>query len=155
MTRRSFLKALSTSATDTSFPSRIPTATRPSTAIENQGDTLTFAPYGEAANDDTFDLRVIGWSIRKDIWIPTVICQLACTHCTAVGLANRDIVAAERFCDAITLTNGIAVLPSVPANTIATATVDIEGFDFFEFTFDLGAGANANALILPSGEYSL
>jgi hypothetical protein len=161
MTRRNFLKALATNATDSAFPARIPTATLPSTAIANQGDSLTFLPYGVASNDHTFDLRVYGWSAvraadKTELWIPTMICQLACTHTsTQLGITNGALIATELFCDAITLTNGSAILPSAPANQIASATVDVEGFDYFEFTFDIGSGTNANALILPSGEYSV
>ncbi len=161
-------KALTTSATDTSFPSRIPRATEPthdgvhalSASPYNGGlaqNGLVLVPYGLGDDDDVFAMRVIGWRRLGDdiatlIWVPVILAELTCTMSTAVGLAGRLILNTERFCDTIALVTGnddVSVdIVSPTGNVIAHAILDLKGFQKVEFTFDTTTGdpTNCNCL---------
>ena len=162
-----FVKALATDATNTSFPSKVPTATEPSgngvidlggpgaSAVVQNG--ILIVPYATAGDDDTFSVRVIGWRKLGNapatlLWVPVVLAELACTASQAVGVAGRLVVATERFADTITLVTGnedISIdIVSPTGNVIAHALADLKGFKKVELTFDsTAAGTTAmNAL---------
>ena len=159
-----FRKAKATSATDTGFPSKIPTATEPTgdgvhdiPGVEGiMQNGMIVIPYGVGSDNHTFDMRVIGWRIvgrnnsATSLWIPVIITQLAVTLSAAVGVANKTIIATERFADTITLTTGnddISIdIVSPTGDVIAHAVIDLKGFSKIEFTFDLGAGTDCNCL---------
>lgn len=160
-----FAKARTANATDTSFPSKIPTATEPSGTgvvelIQNklggpiQNSVLVVA-FGAGSDDTTFSVRVIGWRLFGDdpqtqLWIPAVLAELACTLSSAVGVAGKVVVNTERFADTITLVTGnddISIdIVSPTGNVVAHAAVDIKGFQKLEFTFDLTGATDANVL---------
>jgi hypothetical protein len=164
-----FQKAHSTNPTDTSFPSKIPTGTEPSgTGVINLGNAgavaqngLLVVPYGVGDDNDVFAMRVIGWrSIGKDpntrLWIPVLLAELTCTLCTAVGVAGKEVVDTERFCDTLALVTGnddisidIVSPSTTSAQLIAHAVIDVKGFQKVEFTFDMTTGdpTNANCLV--------
>lgn len=151
---RQYEKCLTTNASDASFPSRVATATEPSgggvVALGLGEDTIELLPYGTGNDDTTFDIRVIGWRKIVDsstsLWVPYVICQAQCVNSTAVGVSGKPVVNTERFSDSNTITYGVGVSPTVPANTIAPLYVDVSGFAKFEVTFDMTGATNANAL---------
>ena len=162
-----FRKAMATNASDSAFPSKIPTGTEPSadgviTLGENAGSVVQngvlIVPYATAGDNDTFSLRVIGWRRLGDqvgtlLWIPVVLCEIACTASATVGVAGRLVVATERFVDTITLVTGnedISIdIVSPAAEEIAHVVTDLKGFQKVEFNFDSTAAGTTgmNCLI--------
>lgn len=169
-------KALTTDSTDGTFASKIPTVTEPTGngVIDLVAPGTPYAPhrilampYATAGNDDTFDVRVIGWNcigtklgqaLTNRIWIPTILTQFSCTACTCTGVATGFILDTERFVDTVALTALIGEA-TVTANTTRTGTVEIytpanntpgwvifpvRGMRKIEFNFDsTAAGATA------------
>ncbi len=172
-TSTDYEKVLGTDATDTSFPSRIPTivepmksATRgiidlraggPGMPVQN---LLQILPIGTGANDAVLTgMRVIGWrklpslvTTTADLWIPVLLAQFAAVFGNVTGVAGGILGATYFFMDTITLTTGNAnvsdAIISPTGEIIAHAMVDAKGFPKVELTFDLGANATAaNALV--------
>jgi hypothetical protein len=156
-----FVKARTANSTDSSFPSKIPTGTEPTgTGVIEMvgnglnsgmpsGNCLLLLPYGTGSNNDTFNMRVIGWSVIGNdpitqLWVPTILAEVACTLCGAVGVAGKLIVAAERFVDTITITTGNAGVGldvvSPTGDVIGSIMVDAKGSQKVEITFDIVSG---------------
>lgn len=155
-----FIPTHATLATDTSFPSRIPTKTRPSGdgVIELGVDSsktcnaLVLLFGGTGQNDAVLTgARIIGWrKVRQsnsqlELWIPVKLAEFAGVCGSAVGIAGCPVLNTFFFCDTLTLVSGQGnanvshELVSPADNTIAHAVVDVKGFQFAEITFDLGA----------------
>lgn len=114
-------------------------------------------PYGSGANNTTFSMRVLGWEYtgigggdvgvtrETALWIPGVLCEVQCTLSTSVGVANKCMVATERFADTITPTTGndnITVFRTSTAdNTIASLIVLTQGCLKLELQFTTGGSA--------------
>jgi|LakMenEpi03Aug12_release.lakeMendotaPanAssembly.Ray.scaffolds.fasta_scaffold01277_41 hypothetical protein len=152
-------RARATSATG-AFPARVPTATQPSGAgivsdpVVGQAapDWVQIVPFGDGADNATFDLRVIGWKVSDlGLWTPTILGQAACTLSTAVGVAGYEVIASQRFADTIVLTQVQANVDSKlssPANdTIGSFQLQTRGCVFVEVIFSLGTATGANALV--------
>lgn len=148
-----------TSATGT-FPSKVPTSTAPTGAgvIEDPivGDKapewIQVLPFGDGADNATFDCRVIGWKVSDlGLWVPTILAQAACTLSAAVGVASTEVVAAQRFADTIVLTqvqaNVDSKVSSPTADLVGSFQVQTRGSVLIEITFNLGTATGANALI--------
>jgi hypothetical protein len=164
----SFARTHATNATDSGFPSRVPTVTEPSgdgvidlckleTGLAQ--NLLLLVPYGVASDNHTFDLRVIGWrklpvraavaQTLTPVWVPHLLYQFAFTHGGIVGVANSTVLATERFCDTVTKTygpDGGCTLYTNAADLIAGVLVDVIGNQKVEVTFDLGSGTSLNCL---------
>ena len=152
--------ARATSATDSSFPSKVPTTTAPSGAgvlsdpLTGNASTqwLQVVPFGDGADNATFDLRVIAWKpTTNGLWIPTVLAQAACTLCTAVGVTSADVTNTQRFADTIALTqvqaNVDSKVSSPTSDLVGSFLVETRGATLIEITFDLGSATGANALV--------
>lgn len=148
-----------TSATG-SFPSKVPTATTPTGAgvvndpIVGQGapEWVQIMPFGDGADNSTFDCRVIGWKVSDlGLWVPTILAQAACTLSAAVGVASTEVLATQRFADTITLTqvqaNVDSKLSSPTGDFVASFQVETRGCVLVEITFNLGTATGANALV--------
>lgn len=147
-----------TSATG-SFPSKVPTATQPTGAgvvgdpvVQGAPQYAQVIPFGDGADDSTFDLRVIGWKVSDlDLWVPTILAQAACTLSAAVGVDTYEATSSQRFADTISLTQVRAdvdsKLSSPTGNLIASFQVETRGCAFIEVTFNLGTATGANALV--------
>ncbi|NBT57466.1 hypothetical protein EBT16_01665 [bacterium] len=147
-----------TSATG-SFPSKVPTATQPSGAgvvgdpvVQGAPQWIQVIPFGDGADDSTFDLRVIGWKVSDlGLWVPTILAQAACTLSTAVGVDTYEVTSSQRFADTISLTQVRAdvdsKLSSPTGNLVGSFQVETRGSAFIEVTFNLGTATGANALI--------
>lgn len=151
-----FGKALSTDATDTSFPSKIPTGTEPTgngvvdLSIEGNElgpNSVFLLPYATMDDDATFSMRVLGWRrvgtsrAANALWIPVPLIEVACTGCSAVGVAGKVIIATERFCDTITLVGAVGTtasheIVSPTGNILAHVRLTTKGVQKLEFTFD-------------------
>ena len=146
----SLQRARTTNATDTSFAAKIATATKPSGAgvLEVQGRaTAEIMPFGAGNDDQTFDMRIIGWRNIGDTYVPTIICAVSCTLCTATGYAGGQIVDTDRLVDTITVNSGVAVAPSVAANTPGLLLIAVDGFELIEAIFDMTGATNGNCLV--------
>ncbi len=155
-----FQRARATSSTDTSFPSRVATTTRPSSdgVFETRSfgeftrGTLVLAPFGAGSDNTTFDMRVIAWrpTSPNGLWVPTIVCQVSCTLSAAVGVAASDVLNTDRFADTITLGIGNAGIDCQvfsPANdTAGHVTLDAKGATLIEVTFDMTGATSGNAL---------
>lgn len=147
-----------TSATG-SFPSKVPTATQPTGAgvvgdpvVQGAPQWIQVIPFGDGADDSTFDLRVIGWKVSDlGLWVPTILAQAACTLSTAVGVDTYEVTSSQRFADTISLTQVRAdvdsKLSSPTGNLVASFQVETRGCAFIEVTFNLGTATGANALV--------
>lgn len=147
-----------TSATG-SFPSKVPTATQPTGAgvvgdpvVQGAPQWIQVIPFGDGADDSTFDLRVIGWKVSDlGLWVPTILAQAACTLSTAVGVDTYEATSSQRFADTISLTQVRAdvdsKLSSPTGNLVASFQVETRGCAFIEVTFNLGTATGANALV--------
>lgn len=147
-----------TSATG-SFPSHVPTGTQPTDAgvvgdpvVQGAPQWIQVIPFGDGADNSTFDLRVIGWKVSDlGLWVPTVLAQAACTLSSAIGVNTYEVTASQRFADTITLTqvltNVDSKLSSPTGNLIGSFQVETRGSTLIEVAFNLGTATGANALI--------
>lgn len=156
---RDLVRVLATNATDSSFPSRVPTATEPSgagvldlsfpnsTAVPNH---LLLLPYAIGADDVTFNMRVLGWALVSDLYVPTILAEVACTACTVTGVAAKTVLDTERFCDTLTLTYGNAGISaevvSPGNNIVGHLLLDLKGHSTVEVIFDATGATSMNAL---------
>lgn len=148
-----------TSSTDTTFPSRVATSTNPSGTgvvvdpiVKGSPDWLRVIPFGDGADNSTFDLRVIAWDVSHlGLWVPTILAQAACTLSAAVGANGFEVTSSQRFADTITLTqvqaNVDSKLSSPLGDLIGSFQVQTRGATLIEIIFDLGTATGANALI--------
>lgn len=161
---RDLARVLTTSSTATSFASKVATVTEPTgegvisliKGNDKHGrdgyETIELMPFGGGADDETFDMRAVGWrkvnSQPYALWVPTVICEASVVLCSATGVAGTAVLNTDFFADAITVNKGIGIVPSLTANTMAAVLiVAVDGFEKVEVTFDrTGTSDTANAL---------
>lgn len=160
-------RAWATNANTSSFASRIPTITEPTNdgvirlrpPVDEGGRVPSWARImviGLGSDDDAASMRVIGWErvlldTKKDLWIPVILGEFACTFSAAVGVAGAAVLDTERFADTITavaarfhdriIAAGTAVNSDVSvisptSDLIAHITLPIRGFEKLEFCFD-------------------
>ncbi len=180
---RVYQKAWATNADTATFASRIPTVTEPTNdgvvALHGSGievpRQMIVLPYGLGADDDSADMRIIGWrsigyqSGGKILWVPAIMGIFTVTIGTTVGIAASPVLNTERFADTITLKSdnttsqpvaqGIAIagvesmgrnidIFSPSANLIAWIKMDLLGMEKVEFIFDqITNSPTMNALI--------
>lgn len=148
-----------TSSTDSTFPSKVPTATAPTgdgvigdPIVQGAPSWVQIIPFGDGADNATFDLRVIGWKVSDlGLWVPTILAQAACILSGAVGANGFEVTASQRFTDTITLTqvqaNVDSKLSSPTGDLVASFQVETRGSALIEVIFDLGTATGANALV--------
>jgi hypothetical protein len=154
-------KALSTNSASTSFTQKIPTATEPTgTGVWDVFDRdhglgltpcskswLYLIPFGGNANDETFDMRIWGWSEVKGetLWIPTLLWDVS----VILGNISGTAIAANMLmADTLTSNDGAAEttyrnLFDVQEDLGASALIHLMGVRKFEFDFDLTGTADA------------
>lgn len=116
-------KALAANANTSSFAAKPPTIAEPTNDgvvnLTNGGvvvpQHMLILPYGLGANNDAFDMRVLGWrhagssqGAQAALWVPVIIGQFSCicgnvTGVAATGGQTPDVLATEFFCDTITV----------------------------------------------------
>ncbi len=148
-----------TSSTDSTFPSKVPTATAPTgdgvigdPIVQGAPSWVQIIPFGDGADNATFDLRVIGWKVSDlGLWVPTILAQAACILSGAVGANGFEVTASQRFADTITLTqvqaNVDSKVSSPVGDLVASFQVETRGSALIEVIFDLGTATGANALV--------
>lgn len=166
-----FRKARGVNSNDASFPSRVPTTTAPLFAVATAAGTqqvipigpgvsansAVIVPYGLGASNDAFNLRVLGWrEVRGEgvltLWVPVVLCELACTVGATTGVAASAVLNTELFVDTLSLTYGnddVSIdIVSNAADLIAHFAVAIKGFQAIELIFDQSTNSpTMNALV--------
>lgn len=160
-------KAVEANSTSSAFTTKIPTLTEPTGAgvfkltdplygVGVDGKVpayLQLVPFGGNDNNDTFSLRVWGWSktgyTATPLYIPQLLIELAVTLGSISGTA---IAANMLLADTLVVTYGGTADSSLgnsvisPANDVpANCLVDTRGCEYIEFDFDLtGTGDAAN-----------
>lgn len=163
MTVYELRRALSANSAASAFTAKIPVATKPSgTGVFDlfdrdlgiathvcAPDYIQVIPFGTDANNETFNLRVWGWSrVTELLWIPQLLCELAVT----LGNIDATAIGASHFlADTVVLTYGAAADSGTgtsilaPANELpCSALVHLRGSELIEFDFDLVTAAAAN-----------
>lgn len=116
------------------------------TAGSSQNGVL-IVPYSTGNDDDTFDVRVIGWKEvfaadpAQIFWFPIELAQFSCTVSTYTGVANGLLTTTSRFADTIVLVrptadNAHVTIHSPANNTPAHILIDCKGCAKFEVLFD-------------------
>lgn len=136
-----YRKVRSVNATNTSFPSKIPTGTEPSgdagTAtgasviqlVHGRGGIVPckakFIFYGTGDANDVFEAKVIGWercgSDTSTLWNPLILAHLVCTLGAMTGVAGKYLVATDLLVDTITVNSE----PTITADTTRQGTLEI------------------------------
>jgi hypothetical protein len=164
-TANPYRPAFSTNATATSFTAKSGTATKPVASFANGiHDLFTdqaqhysvprfidLQPFGTAANNNTFDMQLWGWSRTYDtptfstspIWIPRLLIEL---NVVLGNVTFTYLSATQQLADTLTIAKGDADSPIIsPANDYAASIlVHLRGSELIEFEFDADAGASAS-----------
>ena len=163
--------AFSTNTTAASFASIVPTTTKPST---NSSTGIAILPadnavfrgvfYGEGADGDTFDVKIVGWSRvwadgasvdppanpdKTVEWVPCALAHLTCTLGTASGAASGVIGGADHhFADTIASTYASAAVNILSPGDNIPGFVEIStsGFQMIGVYFDMTGATNGNLL---------
>jgi hypothetical protein len=107
-------------------------------------------PFGTDAADETFDMRIWGWSKCSiaEIWVPTLLLDISCT----LGAIDGAVIGADHLmCDTITVNDGAAdngrwlSVISPAEDLVASIMVNTRGCRYLDFDFDLTGAAAANA----------
>lgn len=158
-----FQRARAVNSTDAAFAALASTTTKPSGAgvIDFSGDPpawVKLIPFGTGANNDQFDVRVVGWSLIGSLWVPHILLQFTATLSTSVGVAGAEVTDSERFADTVSRPEpnfgeaGVDCQPHSPQNdTPGFYVIDAGGCIVFRIDFDLaGVTTGANALFGPA-----
>lgn len=164
-TANPFRRALATNSSDANFVSKAATITEPTndgvlTLVPSSGglfpERLELIPFGVSAANDTFSMRVLGWSpvlldTKTTLWVPVTLGEFACTLGAMTGVAGAAVLNTELFVDTITMVAarnedrvigaGTAVNSDTYVNSPANDTpahirLRISGYQKVEFIFD-------------------
>lgn len=171
MTAYPFRQARSVNATATSLTSKTPTATKPSgegvidlfnaaygiATNTYMPDFMQLVPYGTDADNEQFDMRVVGWNRTaisgvSELWIPQLLLQSVVT----MGNIAATAIGANHFmADTMTIAEGDSsekVISSAD-DTPASVLLNLRGCELIEILFSLTAalteGTGANCLWRP------
>jgi len=156
-----FTKARAADSTSTGFTAKIPTLIKPTGAgvfdltngspSGNVPSYLQLLPYGKDTNNDTFDMRLWGWTATAEA-TPLYIPQLLLDLSLVLGNIDASAIAASTFLvDTITVNKGAAAAPfrdllTTATDTAASLIVHTRGVRFIEFDFDLAGASEGTAM---------
>ena len=156
-----FQKAISTNSTSTAFTAQVPTTTVPSgidlmTEVIREGrdsfrvpNLIQVVPFGTNGNNDTFDMRVFGWSATDDsttVYMPQLLADVS----VVLGNIDGAAIAADTFiADTLTVNDGAA--DNGPWRTVTDCQEDLpasfivhtKGCRYITFDWDLAGGQEA------------
>ena len=162
-----FRYALTTNSTSTGFTAQNATTTKPSAAgsfdltnIANGvgGGTevpeyLQLMPFGTNGDNDTFDMRLYGWTPTivtgslSVIWVPQLLIDVSVVLC---ALTFTDHAASTFLADTLTVNDGAGAETGMwqsvisPAEDLpASAIVNTRGCQLISFDWDLAGGQEA------------
>jgi len=153
------VRARATSVTASGFVAPVATKTRPAGAgVVDLSSTppgwLRVVPFGTGSATQTFDVRVIGWTLVSSLWVPVILCQFTATLSTFVGVSGSDVTAGENFCDTVSApaanlgSSGVDCQPKSPQNnTPAHYLIDAIGCSVFEVDISNTSATAGNALL--------
>ena len=154
------VRALAANANTSAFTAKTAaTTTRPSgNLVYDLGGILgagggfrarcKLTPFGAGSANDTFSLRVYGWSRvvsadKPDLYWPQILLEIACTLGAMTGVAGGPVLDTELFVDTITVvteekvgTVGQTTVMSPANDTPAFAEFRLHGAELLEFDFD-------------------
>lgn len=160
---RPIQRILATNSSASAFASKVPTLTKPVNdgVLDLANDSGIIAvqkmklwAVGVGSANDAFSVRVWGWSKlaagpsgNRDVWIPSVLAELAFILGATTGVAGTRFPATELIADTVTIvTEGTITEPTTrqgniytysPAgDLVAFALVPLQGFELVEFDFD-------------------
>lgn len=165
LTVNPFRRALTTDSTSTAFTAKIPKTTEPVTSLASgvydlldgtlglhlgqaASRFLELVPFGTNANNNTFNMRVWGWSkfvAATPLYIPTLLLELN----IVLGSIDASAIAASTFlADTITISKGDTNAPVIsPGNdTPASIAVHTRGCRYLEFDWDLAGASEATSM---------
>lgn len=164
---------LSTSSTSTSFTAQNATTTKPSgDAVIDLLDRrangwggghdvpswVQLTPYGTNGDNDTFDMRVYGWSKTEDataVWVPCLLLDVSLIMC---AITATPFAANTFLVDSVTLNDGFASSPqwlhiqNHSEDLAACIIMHTLGHQLLSFDFDLAGGqegVSMNCLVRP------
>jgi len=165
-----FQYALATNSTSTSFTAQNATATEPSGtgvfdlaavpygSAQFTPNYLQLVPFGTAAADKTFDLRVYGYTptvptsglvTTTAIYIPQLLLDLSCTT-SAITFSGHAVN--TFLCDILTVNDGAAdnglwrsVIDS-QEDLVASVILHTRGCRYIKFDWDLAGAAEATSM---------
>ncbi len=162
--------ALATNSTATGFTSKTSTTTKPSGTgvFDLFGTTLSVGlggnvprfielqPFGKDGNNDTFDMRLWGWSrvvdstlaVPATVWIPKLLAEL---NVVLGNIALTGIGTGNFQSDTLTIVDGDSASPviSPASDTGASILIHMRGCELIEFDWDLAGaqeGVSMNSL---------
>lgn len=141
-----------TNSTDTSFSQKLPTTTEPTGEgiFEPEHNLTLLMPYGTDGENETFDMRVYGWTQINSLWIPARVFSVTCTLAalTLDGVAGEVVDDDDIFCDTIASLVGDSdvKLVSNGDSDVSYLIFDHGGFRKLEIDFDRVTAASCNAL---------
>jgi hypothetical protein len=162
-------RALAANSTASAFTAKVPSATKPGGvgifdvfdanlgyAIDTKMPKfINLIPYGSDANDETFSMRLWGWSRVENpgaddhnSWVPILLLQLDVT----LGNIAMATVAANHFlADTIAVGKGADEESGSGASVISTTNdtpgsilCHLRGVEVIEFDFDMTGAAGGN-----------
>lgn len=165
-TARAFSKYTAANSTSADFTAPVDTFVPPSGGIDltvsgGTGEVpceLVVIPYGLGNDNDTFSLRLIGWTrIRPQIadgrwqFVPNILAEFACTLSQEVGLSGGVVLNTERYCDTITIVTeatktadvtrmGSVFVTAPGADLKAHLRMKIQGVEYITADFDQTGG---------------
>lgn len=130
-----------------SMTATAPTASSTRTVITWTGrDNLVLMPFGVGSNNNTFKLRVTGWSTDGTNWFPCTLFDCTCTMSSSLtGVSGQTPSNTDYFCDGITAGSGIGIIQAAPADDtgIAVVVVPVGNYQRVEVQFIVNASATS------------
>lgn len=156
-------RALTTSATASSYTTRLATTTKPvssatrcvipveTAACTKAENAICVFPWGGNDNNDQIAVKGIGWSSTPaganglKLWVPTPLCDvLATLSSTTIGVADTDATASALFADTLSITYGTVILNQLTADVdYASFLLPCSGFELVELQFKTATGGDA------------
>ena len=116
-------------------------------------DKLMLQFFGAGSDNQTYDVRIIGWALSADAatYIPTTLAFITCTLSATVGATGLMLVSTDRLVDTITLatgflTTGVVEVTSPTLDIPAHVVLDPRGFSKIQLDFDMTGATNGNAI---------
>lgn len=145
--------------TTAAFTDPVATTTMPTVAKDCRKDPpqyIKLIPFGVGANNTTFTVRLIGWSlVNSTLWVPQVLCEFLATLSQFVGVSGGVVTDSQRFADTVADPTanvgreGVDCWKRSPANdTPAEYKIAAAGCVLFQVDINIGVSATSgNCLI--------
>lgn len=150
-----FALARSSNSTNGSFSAVTPQSSQPSGegVVRRTPNHLFVLPFGTDGDDETFDMRLIGWRPldTQNSWYPFHLGTITATLSSALtGVASETPNGtSDFFADSLSASSGSGnfdIKAGVTDVLPAAALIDANGAQIVEFQFSVSSAASANAL---------